>query len=204
MVRYLARQGVTDVILSTGYRAETVAAHFTREPLPGVTVQCVPEPQPLGTAGGFLNAIRAHAGTPAGWLVLNGDSLVFADLAALARQLEEEAAAAVVLGREVPDAARFGTLLIGPDQRLLGFQEKQPGRGRGVISAGVYLLRPTLLAEFPARTPLSFETDVFPALTARAVSVKVRVVDAPFLDIGTPETLPQAEAFIQQNRAHFI
>ena len=43
---------------------------------------CARETEPLGTAGGFLNAVRAcgQNARPA-WLVLNGDSLAFADLA---------------------------------------------------------------------------------------------------------------------------
>jgi NDP-sugar pyrophosphorylase family protein len=229
MVRYLARQGIADVVLSTGYRGEVVAEHFARQPVPGVATCCVAETEPLGTAGGFLNAVRACGKTPAAWLVLNGDSLVFADLAATARMIEEPgtrasdrsdrsenpnlrhpqakdllngAASGVIIGREVPDASRFGTLVIGPGGALRGFQEKRPGRG--VISAGVYLLRAALVAAFPDRLPLSFETDVFPELTAREASLKVQVVNAPFLDIGTPETLSQAETFIEGNRAQFL
>jgi len=44
---------------------------------------------------------------------------------------------------------------------------------------------------------------VFPALTVAGVSLKVLTMNAPFLDIGTPETLPQADRFIQQNLAQF-
>jgi D-glycero-alpha-D-manno-heptose 1-phosphate guanylyltransferase len=51
--------------------------------------------------------------------------------------------------------------------------------------------------------PLSFEQEVFPQLISRGFLLKVRAVDAPFLDIGTPESLRQAESFVQQNRAQF-
>ena len=43
-----------------------------------------------------------------------------------------------------------------------GFNEKKPGAG--VINAGVYLFRTPTIGQFPDKTPLSFETDVFPAL----------------------------------------
>ncbi len=201
VVRYLGRQGVAEVVLSTGYKAEVTERHFASAPVSGVRVVCIAETRPLGTAGGFLNAARACGRSPAAWLVLNGDSMVFADLAAAARLLDDTAGG-VILGREVPDASRYGTLAFGPDGALRGFQEKRPGRG--IISAGVYLLRPELLAQFPARLPLSFETDVFPALTSRSACLKVHVVDAPFLDIGTPETLPQAEPFIRHNLGQFL
>ncbi|MGA2865441.1 MAG: nucleotidyltransferase family protein [Verrucomicrobiota bacterium] len=202
VVRYLARQGVIQVVISTGYKAEVTAQHFANAPVAGATVRCVAETHPLGTGGGFLHAARACGQSPPGWLVLNGDSLVFADLSAAARLLDEPGTAGVIIGRAVPEASRYGTLALGPDNSLRGFQEKRPGRG--VISAGVYLLRPDLLREFPARLPLSFEKDVFPALTSRQACLKVQVVNAPFLDIGTPETLPQAESFIRQNRQQFL
>ncbi len=51
--------------------------------------------------------------------------------------------------------------------------------------------------------PLSFEQEVFPQLIAQGVVLKVCAVDAPFLDIGTPESLRQAESFVQENRAQF-
>lgn len=201
VVRYLGRQGIANVVISTGYKAEVAAQHFAHAPVTGVRTQCVAETQPLGTGGGFLLAVRACGQAPAAWLVLNGDSLVLADLAAAARLLDGPVAG-VILGCEVPDASRYGTLAVGPDGMLRGFQEKRPGRG--VISAGVYLLRPALLREFPAQVPLSFEQDVFPALTSRRVSLKVQVVNTPFLDIGTPESLPRAELFIRENQAQFL
>jgi len=202
VARYLGRQGVREVVISTGYLAPAVARHFASAPVPAMSIRCTAETEPLGTGGGFLHAARTCLVGPAAWLVLNGDSLVFADLSTAARMLDEPQIAGVIVGREVPDASRYGTLALGPDNTLAGFQEKRPGRG--IISAGVYLLRPDLLRRFPQRTPLSFEQDVFPALTAHKVSLKVQVVQAPFLDIGTPETLPQAESFIRQNLDQFL
>ena len=38
------------------------------------------------------------------------------------------------------------------------------------------------------------------ALPLGLVNVKVCAVDAPFLDIGTPESLRQAESFVRDNR----
>ena len=101
----------------------------------------------------------------------------------------------------MPDASRFGTISQNARGDLTGFNEKQPGAGN--INAGVYLFRDTLLQRFPAKSPLSFETDVFPALIGGGCRLKTFVSPAPFLDIGTPESLPQAETFIQKHRAQF-
>ena len=201
VVRYLQHQGLRSVVLSTGHLAETVERHFQAQPVPGMRVECVPETRPLGTAGGFLNAARA-SGIPApAWLVLNGDSLVLAPLAEMILSLEDPAVGGVLLGVQVPDAARYGTLEQDAAGNLTGFQEKRPGAG--VVNAGVYLFRESALAKFPVRDPLSFEKEVFPGLLHGGVRLKVTVVQAPFLDIGTPESLPQAEDFIQDHIAWF-
>jgi D-glycero-alpha-D-manno-heptose 1-phosphate guanylyltransferase len=201
VVRRLAREGIAKVLLSTGHLAEVVERHFQLQPVDGVTTRCFAETQPLGTAGGFLNAARLSGEKPEAWLVLNGDSLVFADLALAAAELGDPAVAGVVIGCLVADASRYGALAIGPAGDLRGFTEKRPGKG--VINAGIYLLRDSLVRKFPGTLPLSFEQEVFPQLIARGVRLKVCAVDAPFLDIGTPESLRQAEAFVEANRAEF-
>jgi len=201
VLRCLGRQGIRKVLLSTGHRAEVVEQHFHSQPVPGVTARCFAETQPLGTAGGFLNAVRLSGETPEAWLVLNGDSLVFADLQLACAELSDPAVAGVVVGCSVADASRYGTLSIGPGGELRGFIEKRPGSG--VINAGIYLLRDSVVRQFPGTLPMSFEQEVFPQLIARGVRLRVCAVEAPFLDIGTPASLRQAESFVTANRAQF-
>ena len=201
VVCYLAAQGIRNVILSTGHLAETVEKHFAPQPVKNVHVTCVPETTPLGTAGGFLNAAHSAKEKPAAWLVLNGDSLVVAPLEKLFATLNHAEIEGAILGVPMADASRFGTLSQNADGDLTGFNEKKPGAGN--INAGVYLFRDSALKKFPAKTPLSFETDVFPALIHGGARLKSFVTDAPFLDIGTPESLPQAEEFVRRNAKNF-
>lgn len=201
VVRYLAAQGIRNVILSTGHLAETVEKHFAPQPVKNVRVTCVPETTPLGTAGGFLNAANTVKEKPAAWMVLNGDSLGVAPLEKFFASLDQLENEGAILGVPMADASRFGTLSQNAAGNLIGFNEKKPGDGN--INAGVYLFRDATLKKFPAKTPLSFEVDVFPALINGGARLKTVLSEAPFLDIGTPESLPQAEGFIQQNRAFF-
>jgi D-glycero-alpha-D-manno-heptose 1-phosphate guanylyltransferase len=202
VVRYLAKQGIREAVLSTGFRAEVIERHFAPAPVAGVHCRCVHEVEPLGTAGGFLHATNSSRLQPAAWLVLNGDSLALAALDALCGALDDTALAGVILGREVADASRFGTLATDARGDLVRFDEKRPGRA--VINAGVYLLRHELLARCDAQRPLSFEREVFPSLIAAGARLRVHTVECPFLDIGTPETLPQAEEFLRANAGWFL
>ncbi|MBI4664479.1 MAG: NTP transferase domain-containing protein [Verrucomicrobia bacterium] len=201
VVRFLSAQGVRRILISTGHLGEVIEQHFRTQPVKVARVRCVRETAPLGTAGGFLHAAALSEEKPAAWLVMNGDSLALASLAGLIQALNSPSFEGVLLGVSLENAARFGTLVLGPDNVLQGFQEKKPGTG--VINAGVYLLRSGLVEKLPEQRPLSFEKEVFPRLIETNVRLKVVVADSPFLDIGTPESLPMAESFIQANRDWF-
>jgi D-glycero-alpha-D-manno-heptose 1-phosphate guanylyltransferase len=197
VVRYLAAQKIRRVILSTGHLTDIIEKYFQSQPVKNVRVSCVPESKPLGTAGGFLNAIRGTTEKPAAWLVLNGDSLAPSPLAQMLQSLDESKVEGTILGVRVADTSRFGTILQNANGDLTGFNEKKAGAG--IINAGIYLFSASSIDLFPAKTPLSFETEVFPALIAERIRLKVCVTDAPFLDIGTPKSLPLAEEFIRRN-----
>ncbi|MDA1276794.1 MAG: nucleotidyltransferase family protein [Verrucomicrobia bacterium] len=201
VVRYLAIQGILRIRISTGYLAESVAAHFDKQPVADVAVTCVVEPEPLGTAGGFLNAARTVSPKPKAWLVLNGDSLAFASIETMVSLLGRTGVSGVLMGVRMEDAARYGTILTTAKGDLLRFEEKRPGSG--LINAGVYLFREPVLEKFPSHRPLSFETSVFPELLGSNVRLRVLESDGAFLDIGIPESLAAAEGFISKNLHQF-
>ena len=200
VIRFFAAQGCTEFVLSTGYLAHLVEAHFIQNPISGLTITCVPETSPQGTAGGVVQAVKSLPARSA-WLVVNGDSLVLADPRPLLDCLRMPQTNAALLGLAMDDASRFGTLEVDADGRLTAFREKTPGAG--LINAGVYAFSGLTLDELPAQRPLSLETQVFPSL-ASSQRVQVAQAAAPFLDIGTPETLYQAELFIRQNKGRFL
>lgn len=196
VIRYLRKQGVARIMLSAGYQSEKLTK-FAQS----AGVDCVAESQPLGTGGGFLHALAAAGDKDSDVLACNGDSLVLADLAPLWSSLEDGNLDGALLGVRVPDASRFGTLKTDEHSRLLGFSEKRPGAG--LVNAGVYLFRRAALTHFPPMRPLSFEYDVFPSLVAKNVRIKVVACVSHFLDIGTEETLMQADEFIRNNMEWF-
>jgi D-glycero-alpha-D-manno-heptose 1-phosphate guanylyltransferase len=104
----------------------------------------------------------------------------------------------------VDDAGRFGSLDVDePHSRLVAFREKDPAStGAGWINAGVYTFQPEARTAFPGApgaTPVasSIERDVFPTLIARGVFV--HTVRAPFIDIGTPESLAGADEWLHEH-----
>ena len=86
--------------------------------------------------------------------------------------------------------------------RLKGFREKTPGPG--LINAGVYFIRRTIIDTMPKIRPLSLEVDLFPELIARGTQIRVYPCQGAFLDIGTPSSLGVANGFIQEHLVRAI
>jgi mannose-1-phosphate guanylyltransferase len=150
-----------------------------------LTVEAVPEPTPLDTAGGVRSALERVRGT---FLVLNGDILTDVDLAgAIAAHHDTAAAASIVLTR-VEDTSSFGVCVLD-GTRITGFVEKPPPGtlpDQDTVNAGTYVLEPEALEGF-ATGRLSFERQVFPELVASGARVTGIVSDAAWADLGTPQ-----------------
>lgn len=194
VLRWLAEQGLNKCVVSLGHLSDVAERYFATRPDSGLNIRSVRETMPLGTGGAI--ALAAQAAPEAElFVVTNGDSLVLAELSPVWQRLRDPQLDGVVVGLEVDDASRYGRLDVGANGRLLRFSEKQPGRG--LINGGVYVLRRRLIERFASTRPLSIETQVFPALLGQGAQLAVHACRAPFLDIGTPESVAQAEAFIQ-------
>jgi D-glycero-alpha-D-manno-heptose 1-phosphate guanylyltransferase len=189
---WLARHGPGNFVYSTGYQTEQVEVWARDDSLPNLIRLCRREKTPLGTGGGLLNCLDLCRD----WiLAVNGDSLIMKGLVKLLALREQGGVDGGLIGVAMEDAARYGSLAVDESGRLIGFREKVPGQG--LINGGVYLFRKALLVTFARGGACSIENNLFPELIRTGAHLKVvTVADAPFIDIGTPETLAQAESFI--------
>lgn len=201
VIQFLAKAGFHDFIISAGYLAEKIQAFLLKSDFANLDLRWVEEKLPLGTAGGALNAIKSLPVDAECVLVTNGDTLVLADLMPLFDALNDQSIGAAILGVNVSDAQRYGTLEVSDNDLLISFREKRPGAG--LINAGVYLFKKNVLLGLPNKVPMSFEIDVFPALLKENLAIKVVRCTAPFIDIGTEESLLEANQFIEAHSSYF-
>ncbi|AFZ52273.1 sugar phosphate nucleotidyltransferase [Cyanobacterium aponinum] len=201
IIRYLHQQNINNFLLSTGYLSTIIKNYFNTSLFDNLSIKCYEELEPLGTGGGFINAVKQDKSYTDYWLVANGDSLIFSNLKPFFECLNDDTVEGVILGLTVEDASRYGSLKFDDDYNLISFAEKKDGKG--IINGGIYLFKNDVLAKFPQNNKLSFEYDIFPYLLSQGCKIKVHITSAPFLDIGTPETLIQAEKFIAENWQSF-
>jgi D-glycero-alpha-D-manno-heptose 1-phosphate guanylyltransferase len=196
---WLAGQGVDDVVIATGYLGKLFAQWLDGVPrMARPSVRLIRELRPLGTGGGVLNALR-H--THDRVLVANGDSLVLTDLKPAVELLEKDNLDGVLLGVDVVDGGRYGSLEVDVTGRLLALSGALGGSR--LINAGVYLFRHRTFARAGVVRNVSLESELIPGLIAAGARLAVHRVNAPFIDIGTPQGLEHAGAFVRHNRAWF-
>ena len=184
----LAAAGCRRAILCTGHLGEQLE-HELGDEHEGVELVFSREPLPLGTAGALRHALpflRDH-----GAVVVNADSYCDLDLRAFVAWARANAALPALVAVGVADAARYGAVRCGDDGRVLAFAEKS-AQGPGRINAGVYWLPARVLALLEPG-PRSLERQVLPELLA--AGLRAFPTDAPFLDIGLPESWAAASAF---------
>jgi D-glycero-alpha-D-manno-heptose 1-phosphate guanylyltransferase len=196
---YFARHGMLSFVYSTGYRSEQIETWCADSSMPGLAREVCREEAPLGTGGGLLNCLEKCGS----WvLVSNGDSLCLGGLPELQSRTARDGIAGAIVGVFASDTSRYGSLDIDAAGRLKAFREKVPGQG--YVNAGMYLFRRDALSRFPSDQPSSIERDLIPGLLEQgAVIEAVQLPAAPFIDIGTPETVAEAESFIRAHEANF-
>jgi D-glycero-alpha-D-manno-heptose 1-phosphate guanylyltransferase len=198
VLRFWSRHGISRFVVSLGHLSARAEAYLASRNSGGVDT--LRENAPLGTGGAIaFAAANASLGDP--FVAANADSVVAADLSSLMPMLRDDALDAVIVGLPVADASRYGTLEIDRHGHLAGFHEKRSGAG--LINGGIYFLKHRLLQGFDGAVPLSMERDVFPEWIRRGARIRVTEVSGEFLDIGTPESLLQAEEFLLRNKSFF-
>jgi mannose-1-phosphate guanylyltransferase len=201
VLAHLAKHGVDEAILTTGYLAEAFQ-DFPAEQAHGVKLTIVKEDEPLDSCGAVKNVEHLIDGT---FLVCNGDILTSLDITALAAYHRERETLGTLALKAVDDPSTYGLVPIDDDGRIERFVEKpRPGDDiwTNLINAGTYVLEPEALNYVPGGEPFSFEGGVrsggrvdvglFPLLLAEGEALYGFVSNDYWLDIGSPAKYLQA------------
>ena len=189
----LVNAGFRDVILCIGYKGEMVKEAFGLH-YKGLNIRYSHEPEPLGTGGALRYALPVIESEIV--LVMNGDSYIDADFSDFLDWYLKEGHNAAILLTKVADTSRYGRVKINEDGEIICFDEKQEGLGPGWINVGVYLLKTSLLHLIPSGVSFSFEREFIPTLIEDGLDGYR--CEEEFIDIGTPESYTQAEAFFRR------
>lgn len=184
---YLQKQGITDAVLSVGYKSEMIQDFFG-EKYAGINIRYAGEPEPLGTGGGIRQAMSLIDSDA---FVLNGDTFFDVDLRQLHEFYTRRSSDIALALKRMYHFDRYGTVEIGNQDRLLQFHEKQY-KAEGLINGGVYVISKNLFSkaeeieEAILPQKFSFEKDI---LEKHLLPLHYygKEFKGYFIDIGIPE-----------------
>jgi NDP-sugar pyrophosphorylase family protein len=159
-VEWLRQQGISDIVVCCGYRAEAIQRHFGDGQDWGLRIRYSIEEEPLGRGGALKLGYRLVPPDEQVVIGLNGDNITTQPLAPLLRYHRRQGAAATVM--LVRLRSPYGIVHVAREGRIKAFLEK-PLLPHW-INTGIYLLSP----EFSQRLPDKgdHETTAFPELSA--------------------------------------
>ncbi len=191
LLMQLRRCGCSRVLLSVGHLHSVIQNHFGAS-FNGMTIDYAIENTPLGTGGAIRLAIAQAKEDSV--LVLNGDTFLDADYAAMMRFHAGCGVAVTLAVVHCDDVSRYGGVTMD-GQRVVGFEEKGhsgPSPKQGWINAGAYVLARNLAWPPALAEKFSIERDFFVPEVARLRPAAFKV-EGFFLDIGVPEDYDRAQ-----------
>lgn len=145
IIEQMARGGIDEIILATGYQAELIRAFCGDGAKFGVRVSYVHEAKPLGTAGPLALARRHFSGSDP-FLLMNGDIITKLDFGAFLATARRDGCDLTVGYTNYTYRSPFGVLSI--DNGTVTAVTEKPTQ-EYAISAGIYALRPGTLEFVP-------------------------------------------------------
>lgn len=196
----LKRHGFHDVVINLHHLGPMIEQALGNGSKFGLRLIYSREPVILGTGGGIKQAEGYFANDAV--LVLNGDTLFDLDLSALCAFHRERKAVATLVVREDPDAAQWGLVEVGEEDRIVritgkGVPDPVPTKPR--MFAGIHILHPRLLRGVP-KGVVSSIIDPYVGAIMRGETVLGYELTGYWSDVGTPERYAQAERDVMAGR----
>lgn len=187
LITLLHRQGLDDIVFLAGYLGDQLERHFRDGRDWSVRIRYSHESKPLGTAGALVNADELLEPE---FLLLNGDTYLDTDYAAMMRMRRTRGAAVVMAVYDNPEGIATNNVTITEAGYIVEYR-KGNGGDMTHVDAGAYALSKEVVTALRAGEVLSLESAVFPLLAKQGRLMAWPVADR-FYDIGTFDRLDLA------------
>lgn len=199
IVDLLVKHGITDIVVTVAYLADSVRNYFGDGAEFGVRMVYATEETPLGTAGSVRNAMDE---LDERFVVISGDVLTDIDLSEMIRFHDEHGALATIGLVAVENPLEFGIVITREDGTIERFLEK-PSWGQvfsDTINTGIFVLEPQIFDFIPEQGASDFSADVFPEVLQSGKGLYGIVAQGYWEDVGTLDAYSRVHADVLERR----
>lgn len=187
ILRWLASQGIDDVVLNLSHRPETVAERVGDGAQLGMRVRYSWEQPVLGSAGGPRHALPLLTERGSRFLIVNGDTLTNVPLNDVIDTHARSGAAVTMALVPHPAPGRYGGVLVNDDGRIERFTARdEPAAGPLWHFIGVQVVEASVFEGLPDNEPAESVGGIYRPLLAHGL-VAAHRSDSMFRDIGRPD-----------------
>ena len=204
VIKSLQDAGVTDIIITTGFRAGEIVLHTGGGSRYGdLNITFSIEDTPMGTAGGVKKMENFLDDT---FIVASGDGVSDVDIASLLKFHKERKADATMALTTVDNPTQFGIVGIDDEGRIQRFKEKPAPEEvfSNLINAGIYILEPHVLNLIPNGKKYDFSKQLFPDMLDRGLRLFAQPITGLWKDIGDPFDLIDTNMLMIQRKGGFL
>jgi histidinol-phosphate phosphatase family protein len=183
-IAWLKREGVTNIILSTGYLSEKIEHYFGAGKKFGVKLTYSVEKEERGT-GGAIKLAEKKLGSET-FIMLYGDLLIDLDLRRLLAYHKAKGGLATMTLHPSSHPYDSDMLELGEGDKVIRFLGKpKPGdQFVNIGNAGLYCFEPAILKYFPTGKSM-LDKEVLPGVIAKGGAIYGFVTQERIADMGT-------------------
>jgi NDP-sugar pyrophosphorylase family protein len=184
----LKSQGIVEILLLVGYRAQQIMDFFGNGSACGVRISYSQEQAPLGTAGAIrLAAPKLHNN----FLLLNGDTFLPMNYQGAVDRFLDLQPWGLLIAYQGIDSTAKPNLAVSSEMRVVD----PSGKDLSHVNAGAMIFSDRIIEMIPEAQSYSLDSDLFPKLIAKN-ALCVYETQIRYFDMGTPEGLRRLEDFL--------
>lgn len=195
-LRFLKAYGIEEVVINLHHLGEKIRALLGDGSIYDLRISYSPEDPILESGGGIKNAQPFLDGET--FVVLNCDTIIDLDLPALIAAHRKTKAAATLVLRPDPEAARYGILETDTNNCIRRFLGQPPEVNEPLsqyMFTGLQVLEPRVFAFMPEVKPFSTTRATYPAMLQAGEPLY------GFIHSGTWMTIDDTEAMVRATQA---
>jgi mannose-1-phosphate guanylyltransferase len=193
ILEWLRENGITEVIISTGYLGKMIQDYFGTGKDLGMKIEYATSPRPLGTAGQLKAAESKIRGR---FVCIYGDALLEMDLRSVIEFHSKHNALATMTLMEYSTELKYGFMETDEEGRLTEWREKPTISG--YINVGCFVMEKAFLHRIPPREMYGMKETFEEAMKKGARLYGFRA-KGHFTDIGDRKSYREAnDAFVRK------